>query len=144
MKTFSPIRHQHLLRPFFNPLKTTTIVDDNIPRILTFWLGPPAAPHSYDRWFRPDPTIDDQIRSEFGSLVLEARNANSPLDPWAETAKGALALIILLDQFPRNIYRGSADAFASDQKARDVSVRAISSGFDEQVEPVSEGLFYLQ
>lgn len=117
--------------------------DDDIPRILTFWFGTPEAPHTFERWFFPDPNLDDQIRSEFGSLVIEARKADSPLDPWAETPKGALALLILLDQFPRNIYRGSGDAFTSDQKARDVSVRAISRGFDVEVEPVPQGFFYL-
>ena len=84
LKLFPPaslllIRHRHHLRPFSSTPKTTMTTDDDIPRILTFWFGAPEAPHSFDRWFSPDPTLDDQIRSEFGSLVLEARKASSPL-----------------------------------------------------------------
>lgn len=115
----------------------------DIPRILTFWFGTPDAPHPSERWFLPDPNLDSRIRSEFGPLILEARNTDSSLDRWTETPPGTLALLLLLDQFPRNIYRGLPDAFASDAKALDVSVNAIAKGFDRQVEPSRQGFFYL-
>ena len=63
---------------------------------------------------------------------------------WAETAEGSLALLILLDQFPRNLYRGSAHAFATDPKARAIARAAIERGFDREVEPAMRNFFHLQ
>lgn len=114
----------------------------DVPRILTFWFGTADAPHGSERWFRPDTNLDKEIKTGFGDLVVEARNRKSSLDSWTETPQGSLALLILLDQFPRNIYRKSPDAFASDAKAVDVTVQAIAKGFDRAVEPVQQAFFY--
>ena len=138
-RTLSILTQRRSLRSFTTTPKMTT----DIPRILTFWFGTPDAPYPFERWFLPDTDLDNQIRSEFGTLVLEARNTNSSLDHWTETPTGTLALLILLDQFPRNIYRGSPDAFASDAKALHVSVNAVAKGLDRQVEPSMQGFFYL-
>jgi uncharacterized protein (DUF924 family) len=69
--------------------------------------------------------------------------ARGEYDAWAKTAEGALALLILLDQFPRNLYRKSAHAFATDPKARGIARAAIAEGFDRQVEPLLRPFFYL-
>jgi uncharacterized protein (DUF924 family) len=69
--------------------------------------------------------------------------ARGEYDVWAATAEGALALLILLDQFPRNLYRGSAHAFATDPKARSVGRGAVEAGFHRQVEPELGGFFVL-
>jgi uncharacterized protein (DUF924 family) len=92
--------------------------------VVAFWVD--AGP---DRWFAKDPGFDERIRARFGEAVAAARRGE--LDSWAETAEGALALLLLLDQFPRNLFRGSPDAYASDAKARDVADRAVARGFDK-------------
>jgi uncharacterized protein (DUF924 family) len=95
--------------------------------ILDFWFGERARP----LWFATDPAFDAEIRSRFATTLLEAASHN--LDHWSATADGALALIIVLDQFPRNLHRGSARAFAHDAKARALAERAIAAGFDRAV-----------
>jgi uncharacterized protein (DUF924 family) len=74
-------------------------------------------------WFRRDDAFDALLRERFGHLVRPAREGR--LDDWAQDPKGALALVLLLDQLPRNLFRGTADAFASDAKARSVARCAI-------------------
>lgn len=75
------------------------------------------------KWFQRDDAFDEQIRARFGVLTEQARAG--VLDPWAETPDGALALLIVLDQFPRNLYRGDARAFASDERARRIARNAV-------------------
>ncbi|HEY8574338.1 DUF924 family protein [Phenylobacterium sp.] len=104
--------------------------------ILHFWRH--AGP---SRWFRKDKAFDAAIRLKFEATHHAA--ARGEYDGWAETAEGALALVILLDQFPRNLYRGSAHAWATDPKARAVARRAIDAGFQRQVEPDLAGFFVL-
>jgi uncharacterized protein (DUF924 family) len=104
--------------------------------VLHFWRQ--AGP---DRWFRKDGAFDEAIRLKFEPTHHAA--ARGEYDPWAETAEGALALLILLDQFPRNLYRGSAHAWATDGKARAIARRAIAAGFHRQVEPALAGFFVL-
>ncbi|MBM4197488.1 MAG: DUF924 domain-containing protein [Gammaproteobacteria bacterium] len=94
--------------------------DDNIRRVLDFWfsateLDAPQIDSRMERWFSTDPELDREIRAAFGGLLDQALAGK--LDHWAATAEGRLALIILLDQFCRNVYRGSAKAFAGDKAA---------------------------
>jgi uncharacterized protein (DUF924 family) len=90
--------------------------------ILRFWFeGNHIA--FQPRWFRRDEAFDAAIRDRFGSLPAAARDG--ALDAWAETPGGALALLLVLDQFPRNLHRGSAEAFACDGKARAIARRAV-------------------
>lgn len=91
--------------------------------IVAFWrtVGP-------DRWFKKDPALDDEIRRRF--LRAHEAAAAGKLTGWEQSAEGALALLILLDQFPRNMFRGEARAFATDALARAVASRAILNGFD--------------
>ncbi|MEQ8208157.1 MAG: DUF924 family protein, partial [Woeseia sp.] len=67
------------------------------------------------RWFKADPDFDRDLKERFGAALTQARNGE--LDHWCRTADGYLALIIVLDQFSRNIFRETADAFAADDKA---------------------------
>jgi uncharacterized protein (DUF924 family) len=91
--------------------------------VLDFWFGPDLAPWQLARWFRPDPAFDAAIRDRFGDLLAPARDG--ALDAWAATPDGALALLLVLDQFPRNLHRGTALAFASDAHARAIARRAV-------------------
>ena len=103
--------------------------------IVAFWreVGP-------DRWFEKDAALDDEIRRRF--LTAHEAAAAGKLTAWEQTAEGALALLILLDQFPRNMFRGEARAFATDALARVIASRAILNGFDGAF-PDMRGFFYL-
>jgi len=97
--------------------------------VLSFWIEP--KPLTEDelslagkKWFMGGAALDQEIGERFRGLVEAAKRGE--LDAWAETVRGRLALVILLDQFTRNIYRGSAEAFASDPKA----VALSKSGYD--------------
>jgi uncharacterized protein (DUF924 family) len=100
---------------------------DAIHDILEFWFG------VADRkaWFEVDPAFDAAISERFRELVLPATAGAH--DAWARTPEGALALILLLDQFPRNIHRGTPMAFASDAKAREIARDALQAGTDRKL-----------
>lgn len=104
--------------------------------ILAFWQA--AGP---DKWFEKDAGFDADIRARF--LATYEAAAAGALSDWEETAEGALALVIVLDQFPRNMFRGEARTFAADPLARDVADRALARGFDAQVPDAMRGFFYL-
>ena len=93
------------------------------------------------RWFKKSDAFDEAIRVRFEPMHHAA--ARGEHDDWAATAEGALALLLLLDQFPRNLYRGSAHAFATDPKARAVARAAILAGHDRAVEANLQPFFYL-
>jgi uncharacterized protein (DUF924 family) len=107
-----------------------------IEPVLAFWRE--AGP---SRWFRKDAAFDAEFRTRF----LQAHEAatRGELDSWAADAQGALALLILLDQFPRNAFRGTARMYASDAKARAIARSAIAIRFDLSVEPDLRNFFYL-
>jgi uncharacterized protein (DUF924 family) len=120
----------------------------NINDILDFWFAPESRPdHAHpggrdiQRWFAPDPSFDDAIRKHFADTLERA--VRGELDGWAETAEGALALTVLLDQFPRNMFRGQARAFAADGKALAVARQALARGFDQVVPAMWRKFFYL-
>ncbi|MCC6920016.1 MAG: DUF924 domain-containing protein [Alphaproteobacteria bacterium] len=104
--------------------------------IIAFWQSV-----GYDKWYGKDDAFDAEIRRRFGAIHADA--VEGKLEHWALTAQGALALLILLDQFSRNLYRGDARAFAGDAVARTVADAAIAEGFDHQVDPVLRQFFYL-
>jgi uncharacterized protein (DUF924 family) len=108
----------------------------HINDILGFWRG--AGPQ---KWFKKVSAFDDAIRLKFEPTHHAA--ARGEYDGWAQSAEGSLALLILLDQFPRNLYRGSGHAFATDGKARAIARAAIERGFDREVEPDLRNFFYL-
>jgi uncharacterized protein (DUF924 family) len=104
--------------------------------VVTFWTqaGPKA-------WYRRSKAFDAEIRQRFEALHHAA--ARGELDGWAHTAEGALALLLLLDQFPRHLFRNSPHAFATDPLARRVARDGVDRGFDAQVAPELRQFFYL-
>jgi uncharacterized protein (DUF924 family) len=112
--------------------------------VVTFWFlapGDPGYGAMRDVWFRRDAAFDAEIAARFLTQVDAA--AGGALDGWAATPEGALALIVLLDQFPRNLFRGQARAFATDAQARAIAGRAIAAGFDQALPPVQRMFVYL-
>ena len=104
--------------------------------IVDFWQS--AGP---DRWFTKDTAFDDEIRTRF--LAAYEAAAAGQLTEWEKTAQGALALLILVDQFSRNMFRGDPRAFATDPMARAITAGAIVRGFDAQVAPEMRPFFYV-
>jgi uncharacterized protein (DUF924 family) len=104
--------------------------------VLAFWRA--AGP---DRWFSKNDAFDAEIRSRF--LPTYEAAAAGKLASWEDKAESALALVIVLDQFPRNMFRGDKRAFAADPLARQVADRAITRGFDQQLPPAERSFFYL-
>ncbi len=93
-------------------------------------------------WFMDGgPVLDERVRTRFGALVDAARRGD--LDHWAATARGRLALIILLDQFPRHVFRNTRDAYASDSKALALTREGIEAGMDEELALAERQFFYL-
>lgn len=104
--------------------------------VLAFWHD--AGP---SRWFRKDDAFDHEFRTRFLGAHEAARRGG--LDAWAQDAQGALALLILLDQFPRNAFRGMQRMFESDAKAREIAHLVIQAGHDTQAAPDLRNFFYL-
>jgi uncharacterized protein (DUF924 family) len=96
--------------------------------ILAFWWEAGA-----DRWYSKDDAFDAEVRRRYLDLWQSA--SAGELSAWEASDDGALALTIVLDQFPRNMFRGEARAFSSDAKARDVAARAIARGADARIDP---------
>jgi uncharacterized protein (DUF924 family) len=112
--------------------------------VLGFWFGEPQSPElgrSRPQWFRKDRAFDESIRSRFGA-TLEAAAAGR-LEGWEDTPYAALALAIVLDQFPRNLFRDDPRAFESDARALAVARRAIARGFDRVLRPIERTFLYL-
>jgi uncharacterized protein (DUF924 family) len=105
--------------------------------VLEFWFSE----QSRALWFEKNAAFDEAIRGRFEDTVRAA--AAGELEHWERTAPGALALVIVLDQFPRNLYRGSARAFAADPRAREVADRAISRRLDQDIPLVQRHFFFL-
>ena len=119
---------------------------DRIEKILEFWFG--AFPNAwtgdaskYDMWFKNGAVYDSEIFAAFGADYFRA--VDGELDSWADSPRGRLALIILLDQFSRHIHRGTAEAFAQDEKSQQLCIEGISAGDDLNLHPVERSFFYL-
>jgi uncharacterized protein (DUF924 family) len=116
-----------------------------ISEIIQFWHGPAqesaeAAAERRDWWYRGGEVVDDEIRARFGDLVDQARNGE--LSEWGQTSEGALALILLLDQFTRNLFRNTIEAYSGDELAFEVVVKAIRTNLDKSLHPVSRIWLY--
>lgn len=114
--------------------------------VLEFWFGTDTddalvAKNRASIWWGKNQQTDDDIERWFGSLVLAARDGE--LAHWEESASCLLALIILTDQFPRNIYRGTPDSFAFDTIALDLCLRGLKQGVDRELRPIQRVFFYL-
>ena len=105
--------------------------------LLHFWFSD----LSRDYWFHKDAAFDAAIRERYEETLRAG--ATGQLDHWARTAPGALALAILLDQFPRNLYRGSARAFATDARARTIADQAIIRRQDQDTALDRRFFFYV-
>ena len=118
----------------------------NIEDILEFWFGYFPSEYSADlskqeMWFKNGSAYDEEIFLKFGEIYHRA--VQGECDEWQEIQRGRLALIILLDQFSRHIYRGSAEAFAQDEKAQEICIEGMIVGHDQLLHPVERSFFYL-
>jgi len=126
-----------------------TITDDDqirIDAILSFWfmeqtLSAPQIDGRMDTWFGEDPVFDEEIVKEFAEDVQNASEGR--LDHWAHEPRGRLALILLLDQFRRNIYRNSAKAFEKDKAALKLCVEGAMEKKDKGLAPIHKAFFYM-
>ena len=110
---------------------------DTQQEILHYWfeeLDP-------QQWFQQSDTVDEEIRERFA--VTHEMADDGLCNHWADNSDGALALIIVLDQFPRHMYRNTPKAFASDERALLIAKQAVHKGFDQVLEPVKRGFLYL-
>ena len=110
---------------------------DEMQEVLDFWFAEDTKP----LWFVPTPAFDDAIRARFGATF--ARAAADELKSWEDSPEGCLALCLLLDQMPRNMFRGTPAAYATDRKAREVSRRAVDRDFDRDLSPDQKQFLYL-
>jgi len=105
--------------------------------ILTYWIddvGPTG-------WYNGSDDLDREVREKFGATWKEAQEGACGL--WLTSAVGALAYIVLMDQFPRNMFRGSADAFATDKNARAAAKVAIDRDWDMRIPEPERQFFYM-
>ncbi len=112
--------------------------------VLAFWFGAPAegvTPGRRRLWFGKDATIDALIRTRF--LPLHRQAASGELDAWREAPASCLALVLLLDQFSRHLYRDTPRAFACDPQARAIAAHGLACGFDAALSPVERAFLYL-
>ncbi|KAK8087642.1 hypothetical protein PG997_002603 [Apiospora hydei] len=109
----------------------------DVKRIMSFWFD-----RNPIEWIIAPEGLDSQIKTDFGDLVLKARR--NELDDWnTESPESSVALVVLLDQFCRNIFRGTPDAFSGDAKAHEVATKAIARGFHKQVTVIQTSAFYM-
>jgi uncharacterized protein (DUF924 family) len=105
--------------------------------VLEFWFSEQSRP----LWFEQNAAFDGEIRTRFGANVAAA--CIGDLDYWVRAVDSSLALVLLLDQFPRNIHRGTLRAYAGDTRARDIADTAIERGFDRRTALDRRVFFYL-
>ncbi|KWV85888.1 Uncharacterized conserved protein, DUF924 family [Pseudomonas sp. NFPP02] len=114
----------------------TSMTPHSAEAVIAFWKQ--AGPK---RWFTKDEGFDRDFRDRFNAAHMQA--ARRELEGWLTTADGALALLILLDQYPRNAFRGTAHMFATDPLARFYARKMVDAGLDQQVEPQLRAFCYL-
>jgi len=122
------------------------MINDEIRAVLDFWfsgtdLDSPTVDSRMDRWFGSEPELDESIGVRFGDLVERA--SAGELDHWAAEPEGRLALIILLDQFRRNIYRGKPEAFARDNQALKFSIEGTMAGDHNRLSAEQRLFFFM-
>ena len=114
----------------------TSMTPHSAEAVIAFWKQ--AGPK---RWFAKDEGFDRDFRDRFNAAHMQA--ARRELEGWLTMADGALALLILLDQYPRNAFRGTAHMFATDPLARFYARKMVDAGLDQQVEPQLRAFCYL-
>lgn len=112
--------------------------------VLDFWFGREGEP-GYggfrEEWFRKDPAFDREVRDRFESLYEAA--AAGDLESWREDARSCLALVILLDQFPRNMFRGESRSYVTDKKAQEIAEYAVDHALDRELPEFQRMFFYM-
>ena len=112
--------------------------------VLDFWFGAAAAEQAGQPrkiWFQKDPAFDAEVRARFTGDYRDAKAGAR--ERWRGSAEACLALILILDQFPRNLFRDDPRAFATDATALDAARHAIARGYDRSVSPLMAKFFYL-
>ncbi len=112
--------------------------------VLAFWFGGEGEPgygEFRDQWFRKDDAFDREVTDRFGDLYRRA--AAGELDAWREEAEGCLALVIVLDQFPRNMFRGDARTHATDEQALEAAKYAIERALDRELPAFQRMFLYM-
>ncbi len=112
--------------------------------VLEFWFGredEPGYGEFREAWFRKDPEFDRQVRDRFEDLYETA--ATGALDDWKEEARSCLALVILLDQLPRNMFRGDPKSYATDSKAQEAAEYAVDRALDRELPPFQRMFLYM-
>ncbi len=112
--------------------------------VLSFWFGEPGTPeHGTSRvvWFARSPAFDDEIRRRFG--ILHARAVEGELEDWEREPRSSLALVVVLDQFSRNLFRDSARAFDGDARALTVARWMVSATWDRELAPLERQFVYM-
>jgi uncharacterized protein (DUF924 family) len=104
--------------------------------VLKFWFG-----LTHDEWWKGGPELDHRIKERF--LSLWAAKRQLPVESFLDDPLTALAAVILFDQFPRNMFRGHADQFATDHLALAIAKGALDKGFDEELEPKERGFLFM-
>ena len=125
-------------------MRPVETLPDRATALLDFWFGPPddqGREQHRKIWFRSNVEFDAALRREF--LADYEAAAAGMLLSWEAEAEGALALVLLLDQVPRNIFRGTPRSYASDAAARATADRALERGFDQMVPPAWRLFFYM-
>ena len=112
-------------------------MNNSINEVLDFWY----AEENTKRWFNSTPEFDAEIKQRFESLWQSA--ANDGLKEWTESADGCLALCIVLDQFPLNMYRGENKSFQTEQQSIQVAKAAIEKGFDDDIDTQRVSFLYM-
>jgi uncharacterized protein (DUF924 family) len=125
-------------------MRHVVTLPDRATALLDYWFGPPGDPRREEHreiWFKATAEFDAALRTEFfGDYEAAAAGA---LGSWEASPEGALAVVLLLDQVPRNIFRDTSRAYATDPAARSAANRAIERGFDQQVPAVWRRFFYM-
>lgn len=120
-------------------------MDERIDEILKFWFDAPSEdedrPVGVELWFQRSARIDRQIEKRFGRLVEKAKRG--ALDDWASTPRGRLALILLLDQFNRNLHRDSPEAYSGDEKALALCFDGLDEEMDKKLPTLERAFFYM-
>jgi uncharacterized protein (DUF924 family) len=105
--------------------------------VLDFWYSP----INKTKWFIQDPAFDNEILNKF--FIFYQSALKNELKDWANTPHGSLALVIILDQFPRNMFRGTAKSYVTDEMALSITKKAISIGFDQKLNLQEKQFLYM-
>jgi uncharacterized protein (DUF924 family) len=112
--------------------------------VLDFWFGREGEPgygEFREAWFKKDPEFDRLVRDRFEALYEAA--ATGDLEDWKEEAQSCLALVIVLDQFPRNMFRGDPRSYATDRKAQETSEYAVDNAYDRELPEFQRTFLYM-